>query len=159
MLEDCNFRTGRRVLRIDGKLSANDTKTCKTKLKKRDRKDSVAQVLVCHPLLKEAERVMLVRPPRPPPPPRLLLLCMLLLACLQFLPPLLLSLLPLLLSLLPLLLAAGSARAMAAERRPGPGSRLLLKLKPPRKRSRTKARVLNPTTTSATTICSRSPQK
>jgi hypothetical protein len=42
--------------------------------------------------------------------------------------PLLLSLLPLLLSLLPLLLAAGSARAVAAERRPGPGSRLLLKL-------------------------------
>jgi hypothetical protein len=50
------------VLRIDGKLSANDTKTCKTKLKKRDRKDSVAQVLVCHPLLKEAEGVMFELP-------------------------------------------------------------------------------------------------
>jgi hypothetical protein len=50
---------------------------------------------------------------------------MLLLSRLQPLPPLLLS-------LLPLLLAAGSARAVAAERRPGPGSRLLLKLKPPR---------------------------
>jgi hypothetical protein len=43
--------------------------------------------------------------------------------------PLLLSLLPLLLSLLPLLLAAGSLRAVTAERRPGPGSRLLLKVK------------------------------
>jgi hypothetical protein len=37
----------------------------------------------------------------------------------------LLSLLPLLLSMLPLLLAAGSARAVAAELCPGPGSRLL----------------------------------
>jgi hypothetical protein len=52
---------------------------------------------------------------------------MLLMSRLQPLPPLLLSLLPLLLSLLPLLLAAGSARAVAAERRPGPVSRMLLK--------------------------------
>jgi hypothetical protein len=59
---------------------------------------------------------------------------MLLLSRLQPLPPLLLS-------LLPLLLAAGSARAVAAERRPGPGSRLLLKLNPPRTRSKTRARV------------------
>jgi hypothetical protein len=53
---------------------------------------------------------------------------MLLLSRLQPLPPLLLS-------LLPLLVAAGNTRAAAAERRPGPGSRLLLKLKPPRARS------------------------
>jgi len=38
-------------------------------------------------------------------------------------------LLPLLLSLLPLLLAAGSARAVAAERRPGPGSRTATEVK------------------------------
>ena len=45
---------------------------------------------------------------------------MLLLSRLQPLSPPLLSLLSLLLSLLPLLLAAGSARAVAAELRPGP---------------------------------------
>jgi hypothetical protein len=140
------------VLRIDGKVSADGTKACKTTLKKRGHKDSVAQVLVFRP-----------PPPRPPPPSRLLLLCMLILSRLKPLPPLLLSLLPLLLSLLPLLLsllplllAAGIARAVAAERRPGPGSRLLLKLKPPRARSRTGARVRNPTTTRATALCSRS---
>jgi len=83
VVEDCNFWTGCRVLRVDGKVSADGTKTCKTKLKKRDRKDSVAQVLVCNPLLKEAERVMLGLPLPPvmaAAPPRLfLLLCMLLL--------------------------------------------------------------------------------
>jgi hypothetical protein len=56
------------VLRVDGKVSADGTMTCKTKLKKRDRKDPMAQVLVCHPLLKEAERVMLGLPPLPPTP-------------------------------------------------------------------------------------------
>jgi hypothetical protein len=45
-VEDCSLRTGRRVLRIDGKVSADGAKTCKSKLKKRGRKDSVAQVLV-----------------------------------------------------------------------------------------------------------------
>jgi hypothetical protein len=65
VVEDCNFRTGRRVLRIYGKVSADGTKTPKTKLKKRDRKDSLAQVLICHPLLKEAECAIL-RLPLPP---------------------------------------------------------------------------------------------
>jgi hypothetical protein len=90
-----------------------------------------------------------------PLPPLLLSLLPLLLSLL----PLLLSLLPLLLSLLPLLLAAGSARAVAAERRPRPGSRLLLKFKPPCARSRTRARVRNPTTTRTTVIGSRNAQK
>ena len=67
---DCNFRTGHRVLLIDGKSSTDNTKTCKTKLKKRGLKDSLAQVLVCHPLLKEAERVMLGLLPLPPAPRR-----------------------------------------------------------------------------------------
>jgi hypothetical protein len=162
---DYNFRTSRRVLQIGGKVNAGGTKTCKIKLKKRDRKDSVAHVLVCHPLLKEAERAMLglpprfrPPPPRPPPPPRLILLCMIVLSRLQPLPSLLLSLLLLLLPLLPLLLAAGSSRAVASELRPGPGSRLLLKLKPPCARSRTRARVRNPTTTT-TAICYRSARK
>jgi hypothetical protein len=47
-------------------VSADGTKTCKTELKKRDRKDSVAQVLIRNPLLKEAERVVLGLPPLPP---------------------------------------------------------------------------------------------
>jgi hypothetical protein len=42
VVEDCSFRTGKRVLPIDVEVSTDGTKTFKTKLKKRDRKDSVA---------------------------------------------------------------------------------------------------------------------
>ena len=51
VVEDSNFRTGRRVLRLDGKVSAEGAKTRKTKVRKRGRKETAAQELVYHPLL------------------------------------------------------------------------------------------------------------
>lgn len=53
------------MLRIDGKVSADGTKTRKTKLKRRERKDILGKVLAVHPLLKDAERVLLGLPPLP----------------------------------------------------------------------------------------------
>jgi hypothetical protein len=53
------------VLRIDGKKSADGTTFRKSKLKRRERKETLGQVLAVHPLLKDAERVLLGLPPLP----------------------------------------------------------------------------------------------
>ena len=52
MVPDENFRSGRRELRIDGKAGPGGSARRETKARKRDRKDTVAQELVSHPLLK-----------------------------------------------------------------------------------------------------------
>jgi len=67
VVPDCDFRSGRRQFRIDGKMNADGTEMRAAKLRKRDRKETVAQELVCHPLLKGAERVLLGLPPLPAP--------------------------------------------------------------------------------------------
>ena len=53
------------MLRIDGKKSADGTTMRKSKLMRKDRKETLGQVLVVHPLLKDAERVLLGLPPLP----------------------------------------------------------------------------------------------
>jgi hypothetical protein len=54
MVPDLDFRSGRRLLRTDHKTGPDGSAMRKTKAKKRDRKDTVAQELACHPQLKEA---------------------------------------------------------------------------------------------------------
>ena len=46
MVPDGNLRSGRRELRIDGKTGPGGSARRKTKARKRDRKDTVAQELV-----------------------------------------------------------------------------------------------------------------
>ena len=59
MVPDLDFRSGRRLLRIDNKTGPNGSTMRKTKAKKRDRKDTVAQELTYHPQLKGAVDVLL----------------------------------------------------------------------------------------------------
>ena len=59
MVPDLDFRSGRRLLRIDNKTGPNGSNMRKTKAKKRDRKDTVAQELTYHPQLKGAVDVLL----------------------------------------------------------------------------------------------------
>ena len=59
MVPDLDFRSGRRLLRIDNKTGPNGSTMRKTKAKKRDRKEAVAQELTYHPQLKGAVDVLL----------------------------------------------------------------------------------------------------
>ena len=59
MVPDLDFRSGRRLLRINNKTGSNGSTMRKTKAKERDRKDTVAQELTCHPQLKGVVDVLL----------------------------------------------------------------------------------------------------
>ena len=56
IVPDINFRSGRRVQRIDGKA---DGELRVTKLNPRDRKGTLPTELISHPRLKDAERILL----------------------------------------------------------------------------------------------------
>ena len=57
MVPDENFRSGRRVIRIDGKKAAGELRT--TRARKRDRISMQDKELLTHPSLKEAEAILL----------------------------------------------------------------------------------------------------
>ena len=57
MVPDENFRSGRRVIRIDGKNAAGELRT--TRARKRDRISTQDKELLTHPSLKEAEALLL----------------------------------------------------------------------------------------------------
>ena len=65
MVPDLDFRSGRRLLRIDNKTGPNGSTMRKTKAKKRDRKDKVAQELTYHLQLKGTVDPQLKSNPNP----------------------------------------------------------------------------------------------
>jgi hypothetical protein len=146
-------------------LSADGTKTCNSKLKKRDRKDSVAQVLFCHPLLKEAGRLMLGLPPLPPAPAAATAPATSASAVYGApAAPAAPAVTPAVVAAAPAVVAAAPARG---GKRKGRGSGAASRARKPSaaeveatmRAFRKGARVWNPTTTRARAICSRSAQK